>query len=53
VKQRSAKLDNKWSVPFMIAKFISAVTVQLENPDTGVMVRKAHVSQLKRYFHGD
>jgi hypothetical protein len=53
VQKRSAKLENKWSAPLMIAKFLSAVTVQLANPDTGVMVRKAHVSQLERYFQGD
>jgi hypothetical protein len=50
VQKRSAKLENKWSAPLMIAKdrqFLSAVTVQLPNPDTGVMVRKAHVSQLE------
>jgi hypothetical protein len=38
-QRRSAKLDYLWSV-----------TVSLANPDTGVIVRKAHVSQLKRYF---
>jgi hypothetical protein len=53
VQQRSAKLDNKWSIPLVIARFLSAVTVQLANPDTGVVVRKAHVSQIKRYFPGD
>jgi hypothetical protein len=47
------KLENKWSVPLVIAKFLSAVMVQLANPETGVIVRKAHVSQLKKYFPGD
>jgi hypothetical protein len=51
--QRSAKIENKWSDPMCIAKFLNEVTVQLANPDTGVIVRKAHVSQLKRYFVGD
>ena len=50
---RSAKLDNKWSEPMVIAKFLTKVTVQLANPDTGVYTRKAHVSQLKRYYVGD
>jgi hypothetical protein len=39
--QRSAKLDFRWSVPLMIAKFVSPVTALLANPDTGVTVRKA------------
>jgi hypothetical protein len=50
VQQRSAKLEYKWSIPLVIAKFISPVTVSLANPETGVLVRKAHVSQLKYYF---
>jgi hypothetical protein len=49
----SAKISNKWSNPLLIAGFLTKVTVQLTNPDTGVIVRKAHVSQLKRYFTGD
>jgi transposase InsO family protein len=49
-QQRSAKLDFKWSTPMTIAKFVSPVTVQLANPDTGVIVRRAHVTQLKRHF---
>jgi hypothetical protein len=53
VLRRSAKLENKWSEPLLIAKFLTRVTVQLANPDTGVLVRKAHVSQLKKYFCGD
>jgi hypothetical protein len=51
--KRSAKIENKWSNPLLIARFLAKVTVQLANPDTGVIVRKAHVSQLKRYFTGD
>jgi hypothetical protein len=51
--QRSANIENKWSDPLCIVKFLTEVTVQLANPDTGVIVRKAHVSQLKRYFVGD
>jgi hypothetical protein len=51
-QQRSAKLDFKWSVPLVIAKYVSPVTVLLANPDTGVVIRKAHVSQLKSYFSG-
>jgi hypothetical protein len=51
--KRSAKIENKWSNPLLIARFLTKVTVQLANPDTGVIARKAHVSQLKRYFTGD
>jgi hypothetical protein len=54
VLQRSAMLENMWSVPLInTAKFLSAVTVQLANPETGVIVRNAYVSQLQRYFPGD
>jgi hypothetical protein len=47
IQQRSAKLDYICSTPLTIAKFVSPVTVALANPDTGGVVRKAHVSQLK------
>jgi hypothetical protein len=50
LRQRSAKLELKWSQPLRIAKFVSPVTVLLANPDTGVIIRRAHVSQLKKYF---
>jgi hypothetical protein len=49
----SAKIANKWSNPLLIAGFLTKVTVQLSNPDTCVIVRKSHISQLKRYFTGD
>jgi hypothetical protein len=51
--QQSAKIASKWAGPFVIVKFLTKVTAQLANPDTGVIVRKAHVSQLKRYFSSD
>jgi hypothetical protein len=51
--KRSAKIENKWSNPLLVARFLTKVTVPLANPDTGVIVRKAHVSQLQRYFTGD
>ncbi|PNF13982.1 hypothetical protein B7P43_G08680 [Cryptotermes secundus] len=50
---RSAKLENEWSDPFGIANFLTKGTVQLANPDTGVLVKKAHVSHQKRYYVGD
>jgi hypothetical protein len=46
--QRSAKLNFRWSEPLIIAIFVSPVTALLANPITGVIVRKAHVCQLKR-----
>lgn len=51
--QRSAKIAMKWSDPLVIAKYLTPVTVQLANQETGVVVRKAHVSQVKKYFPGD
>lgn len=48
--QHSTKLDYKWSVPLIIAKFVSPVTALSANPHTGVFIKKAHVSQLKSHF---
>jgi hypothetical protein len=50
VLKRSAKIENRWSNPMDIARFLTRVTVRLANPDTGVLLKKAHVSQLKKYF---
>jgi hypothetical protein len=36
--KRSAKIENKWSDPPLITRFLTNVTVQLANPDTGVIV---------------
>jgi len=44
----SAKLLLKWSRPTTIAKIVRPNVVLLANPVTGVIVRRAHVSQLKR-----
>ena len=49
-KQITAKISNEWSGPLVIARFATPVTVVLANPDTGVIVRKAHVSLVKKYF---
>jgi hypothetical protein len=49
-RQRSAKVYLKWSVPLIIVRFVSPVTVLLADPKTGVILRKAHVSQLKPYI---
>jgi hypothetical protein len=42
----SAKLPLSWSKPMVIAKIVKP-DVLLANPETGVIVRRAHVSQLK------
>jgi hypothetical protein len=44
-----AKMVMRWSKPVVISKFVGPNTVLLENPETGVVVRRAHVSQLKAY----
>jgi hypothetical protein len=49
--QLSAKFARKWAGPIVIVKFLTNVTAQLANLDTGVTVKRAHVSQLKKY-HG-
>jgi hypothetical protein len=44
-----AKLMLKWTKPVVIVKFLNPNVVLLANPETGVTVRKAHISQLKLY----
>jgi hypothetical protein len=51
--QHPTKLDYKWSVPLVIAKFVSPVTILFANPHTGVIVKKVHVSQLKPHFSAE
>jgi hypothetical protein len=46
----TAKLSLRWSEPLVISKVVNQNNVLLANPNTGVVVRKAHVNQLKRYF---
>jgi len=46
----TAKLSPRWSEPLVISKIVNQSNVLLANPNTGVVVREAHVSQLKRYF---
>jgi hypothetical protein len=48
--QRSDKIAKKWSDPLVIFKYLTPGTVQIANQETGVVVGKAHVSQLKKYF---
>ena len=45
----SQKLELKWSKPMVIVKFLKPSVVQLAVAESGVLARKAHVSQLKRY----
>jgi hypothetical protein len=49
VAQRSAKFQLKWSKPVIIAKMVRPNVALLANPETGVVIRRAHVSQLKPY----
>jgi transposase InsO family protein len=46
----SSKLMLRWSDPVIIAKFVRPNVVLLANPDTGVILRRAHVCQLKPYM---
>jgi len=44
----TAKMLMRWSEPLIISKFLNENNVLLVKPGTGAIVRKAHVSQLKR-----
>jgi hypothetical protein len=46
----SAKLLLRWSKPVVIAKIVRPNLVLLANPDTGFIIRRAYVSQLKKYI---
>ena len=46
----TSKLLMRWSEPVVIAKIVNTNNMLLANPDNGVIVRRAHVSQLKPYF---
>lgn len=52
VDKIAAKLSRRWTGPFRINHFLTPVTVQLQEPETGRICRKAHISHLKAY-HGD
>jgi len=49
VQNISGKLLLRWSEPLVTAKIVNTNNMLLANPVTGVIVRKAHVSQLKAY----
>jgi len=46
-REVSVKIMLRWSEPVVIAREIRPNVVMLANPSTGVVVRRAHVSQLK------
>jgi hypothetical protein len=46
-KEISQKLELKWSVPMVIVRFLKPNVEQLAMLESGVIFRKAHVSQLK------
>ena len=46
----SQKLELKWSKPMVIVKFLKPSVVQLAVAESGVLARKAHVSQIKKYY---
>jgi len=48
--QVTSKLLLRWSEPVVIAKIVNNNNMLLANPETGVIVRRAHSSQLKPYF---
>lgn len=48
--QLTAKLLPLWSRPCVIQGFTSPVSVTLVDPSTGKVVRRAHITQLKRFF---
>ena len=45
----TSKLMLRWSEFVIIARMVNDNNVLLANPDTGVIIRRAHVSQLKAY----
>jgi hypothetical protein len=45
----TAKLMLQWSEPVIMARLTASNNVELANPNTGVVVHKAHVSQLKPF----
>ena len=47
----SAKMLLRWSKPVRIARKAGPNVVMLADPDTGVIVRRAHVSQLRPAYN--
>jgi len=46
----SQKLELKLSKPMVIVKFLKRIVVHLAVAESGVLARKAHVSQIKKYY---
>lgn len=51
--RHAAKLCFRWTGPVQIQRFLTPVSVSLVDPTTGVYVRKAHVSHLKKFSSPD
>lgn len=47
VDKRAAKLCYRWTGPHRILRFLTPVTASLGDPQTGKILRKAHLSHLK------
>ena len=45
----TSKLLTRWSDPVVIVKFVGINNVLLANSDTGIVIRRVHVSQFKPY----
>jgi hypothetical protein len=45
----SAKMLMRWSKPMDVSKLLGPNMLLLANPDTGIIVRRDHVSQVKEY----
>jgi hypothetical protein len=50
VKGVSQKMELRWSKPVVIVRFLKPNVVELAWPETGIVVKKAHLSQIKRYY---
>jgi hypothetical protein len=52
VLNRSAKIADKWSDPFVIAKFLTNVTVQLANPLDWCRGQEGSRQPIKKVLYG-
>jgi hypothetical protein len=50
VKGVSQKMELRLSRPVVIVRFLKPNVVELAWPETGIVVKKAHVSQIKKYY---
>ena len=49
INHKAAKLCSKFEGPYQIQRFLTPVSALLADPSTGQIVKRAHVSQLKRF----